>query len=82
MPVTLNLGQVAEKPFSDDVTSRYSGMCNAGTCENWPIVLLVRGAILASGTIRCPTVVGSYLVKSKAATYLLFLAYLVIPYAV
>ena len=30
--------QVAEKPiiaFSDDVTSRYSGMCNAGTCEKW-----------------------------------------------
>ena len=42
---------------------------------------LVRRAILASGTIRCPTVAGSYLVKSKAATYLLFFSYLVIPCA-
>ena len=30
--------QVAEKPiiaFLNDVTSRYGGMCNAGTCEKW-----------------------------------------------
>ena len=41
----------------------------------------MRHAILASGTIRCPTVAGSYMVKSKAAMYLLFFAYMVSLYA-
>ena len=68
------------------MTSRYSGMCNAGTCAFYADSFASKSlcdvrAILASGTIRCPTVAGSYLVMSKAATYLLFLAYLVIPYA-
>ena len=70
LPESGNTNRIAEQPiiaFPAYVTSRHSGMCNAGTNEKWRseqticLKKLVRWAILALGTNRGTEVAVNYL---------------------